>query len=73
MLSQQLQAASTLGLLQMGQIICHVRVNHIAIQKMLKEVYACSMFDRYTIYSRQKLKSNNQGRRYRVCVCGGGV
>jgi hypothetical protein len=26
MLSQQLQAASTLGLLQMGQIICHVRV-----------------------------------------------
>jgi hypothetical protein len=26
MLRQQLQAASTLGLLQMGQIICHIRV-----------------------------------------------
>jgi hypothetical protein len=25
MVSQQLQAASTLGLLQMGQIICHVQ------------------------------------------------
>ena len=70
MLSQQLQAASTFGLLQMGQIICHVRVNHIAIQKMLKEVYvACLIGIQYI-----PAKNSNQIIRDVAigCVCVGG-